>query len=435
MSNSEKPQNQPISPAIRLVIATWPDDAPRGAVSAFCAEHEVSRQTFYRIRRRSQADGEAAALEPQSRRPHTSPTKVNDGDREMALQVRQALLESGWDHGPITVHDKMVDMGLDAPSTASLSRIFHEAGVAGPEPRKKPRSAFRRFVYPRPNDCWQLDATSYPLASGRSAVIFQLVDDHSRKEIASHVAGSENARAALRVFKKGVEAHGVPQRLLSDNGVALNAERRGWATDLTDYARSLGVEPITGKPGHPTTQGKNERLHQTLFAYLNAQPLARNLSELQAQVDAFDHEYNTTRRHQGLPERMTPDQAYAAIPKAPEPERPEGTPDPRKRRKKAPRTARAHPTRTRIPQGERDARVGANGVFDHHGSRYNLGLAWGRRTIHLEWDTTTVSAYTLDGTFLITYPAPRKKAYYPRTKALDIDPDALADATEESPMS
>ena len=77
---------------------------------------------------------------------------------------------SGLDHGPISVHDKMHAMGLDpVPSTASLARIFREAGVARLEPRKKPRSAWRRFVYPAPNACWQLDATEYVLTGGRSA--------------------------------------------------------------------------------------------------------------------------------------------------------------------------------------------------------------------------------------------------------------------------
>ena len=64
--------------------------------------------------------------------------------------------------------------------TASLARIFREAGVARLEPRKKPRSAWRRFVYPAPNACWQLDATEYVLTGGRTCVIFQLIDDHSR---------------------------------------------------------------------------------------------------------------------------------------------------------------------------------------------------------------------------------------------------------------
>ena len=35
--------HEPIDPRVRLAIAQWPDDAPRGAVSTFCAEHGISR--------------------------------------------------------------------------------------------------------------------------------------------------------------------------------------------------------------------------------------------------------------------------------------------------------------------------------------------------------------------------------------------------------
>ena len=120
-------------------------------------------------------------------------------------------------------------MGLPVvPSTASLARIFRQAGVARLEPRKRPRAAWRRFVYPAPNACWQMDATEYVLTAGRKAVIFQLEDDHSRVEVASHVAWGETADAAVATFDKAVAVFGVPQRLLTDNGVALNPSRRGY---------------------------------------------------------------------------------------------------------------------------------------------------------------------------------------------------------------
>jgi putative transposase len=174
---------------VRLAISQWPDDAPRGAVSTFCAEHGISRKSFYELRKRAKTDGPAAVLEPRSRRPRSSPSKLTDEVRAEAVQVRAALEASGLDHGPISVHDKMRAMGLDpAPSTASLARIFREAGVARLEPRKRPRAAWRRFVYPAPNACWQLDATEYVLTGGRKCVIFQLIDDHSRYAVASQVA-------------------------------------------------------------------------------------------------------------------------------------------------------------------------------------------------------------------------------------------------------
>ena len=83
--------------------------------------------------------------------------------------------------------------------------------VARAEPRKRPRAAWRRFVYPAPNACWQLDSTEYVLERGRKCVIFQLQDDHSRLAVAWLVARAETSDAAVRVLRQGgVRAYGVP---------------------------------------------------------------------------------------------------------------------------------------------------------------------------------------------------------------------------------
>jgi putative transposase len=105
----------------------------------------------------------------------------------------------------------------------------------------------------------------------------------------------------------------------------------------------LGVEPITGKPYKPTTQGKNERFHQTLFRYLDKQPLAASLADLQAQVDAFDHIYNTDRPHQGLPGRVTPLVAWEATTKA-------EAPRPTRARFPKPTGPRSRPTTVPMPE-------------------------------------------------------------------------------------
>ncbi len=355
--------NEPIDPRVRLAISLWPDDAPRGAVSTFCAEHGISRKSFYELRKRATTDGPAAVLEPRSRRPRSSPSKLTDEVKEQSVQVRAALEASGLDHGPISVHDKMRAMGLEVvPSIASLSRIFRQAGVARLEPKKKPRSAWRRFVYPAPNACWQLDGTEYVLTGGRTCVIFQLIDDHSRYAVASHVARGETAEAAIAVVNKAIRAHGVPQRLLSDNGVALNPSRRGFLGQLVEHVSSLGVEAITGKPYKPTTQGKNERFHQTLFRYLDKQPLAETLDQLQAQVDAFDRIYNTERPHQGLPGRVTPLTAWEATPKAEAP-RPEPVRSLFDRPAPRPRPTPRVPLDLDLPADTRVRKVNTAGTF------------------------------------------------------------------------
>jgi putative transposase len=92
----------------------------------------------------------------------------------------------------------------------------------------------------------------------------------------------------------------VPQRLLTDNGTALNPWRRGVVSRLVSHVTRLGVKPITGRPGHPQTQGKDERVHATLLRWLRVRARAATLAELQAQLDTFDAYYNFQRGHQAL---------------------------------------------------------------------------------------------------------------------------------------
>lgn len=290
---------------------------------------------------------------------------------------------------------------MTAPSPASLARVFRDAGVARLEPKKKPRAAWRRFVYPAPNACWQLDATEYVLTGGRKCVIFQLIDDHARYAVASHVAGSETAEAAVMVVKKGINAHGVPQRLLSDNGLALNPSRRGVTGQLTAYVTSLGVEAITGKPYKPTTQGKNERFHQTLFRFLDKQPLAETIEQLQEQVDQFDIIYNTQRPHQGLPGRITPQQAWEATRKADPPRpRPDNTQRP------LPRHAPATTMHGRAADEVRVARIRGNGTVKARGVLFQTSSTRAGQSTYVVYEQDTVLFFDDAGTLIIEHSWP-----------------------------
>lgn len=392
---------EPVDPRVRLAIAQWPPDAPRGSVTTFCAEHGVSRKTFYEIRKRALEEGQAAALEPRSRRPKSSPGRLADDVRQQAIGVRSALESSGLDHGPISVHEKMRSLGMDAPSVSSLARIFRDAGVARAEPRKKPRASYRRFVYPAPNACWQLDATEYVLAGGRKCVIFQLIDDHSRYAVASHVAWGETSKDAIAVVKKGIAAHGVPQRLLSDNGLALNPSRRGILGQLVAHVTALGVEPITGKPGKPTTQGKNERFHQTLFRYLDKQPLAGTLAELQEQVDAFDLLYNVNRPHQALPGRVTPKAAWDATPKADPPR-----PLPIEQRRAISNPAAIPTPHGRAADGIRVATIHLNGTIKARGVWFNISHTRRGEDVYVIYERDGIMIFDDRGTLIIERPWP-----------------------------
>ncbi|MET0933076.1 MAG: DDE-type integrase/transposase/recombinase [Mycetocola sp.] len=379
-------------PDVRLAVLTWPEDAPRGAVTKFCREHQVSRAWFYKVRALAIPGDPWPGLELESTRPKNSPNRTPAVIEKLALDLRAELKKAGWDHGPLSVQSALRRRGFDSPSRTTLSRIFTRAGVVIPEPRKRPRSAMRRFVYPAPNCCWQIDGTEWTLSTGRKAMVLQVIDDHSRRALATLAASGETSVAAIAVVSTAIARHGIPQKFLSDNGTAFNQDRRGKQAQLSGYLRSLGVQPISGKPAKPTTQGKNERFHGTLFKYLNAHPVAATLDELQDQVDTFDEYYNNQREHQALPPGTTPQEAWNATPKAPAPTPPD----------------RAEITKT----GSDQRQVGPGGVLRFKNVHYGIGKEHANTLVNILYDTTTIGFYDSRGTELISHPYPEPGVRY-----------------------
>lgn len=82
---------------------------------------------------------------------------------------------------------------------------------------------------------------------------------------------------------------GAPREVLSDNSFAFNQLRQGRIGAVETFLASKGAMPISGLPGKPTTQGKNERSHQTLIRFLDANTPA-SLETVRALLRRFrDH--------------------------------------------------------------------------------------------------------------------------------------------------
>ena len=199
-------------PKVRLKVASWPEDSPRGAVARFCREHGVSQSWFYKVRAKALAEGTWAAMELGSHRPLTNPAQTDQEIAALAVKLRRELAQRGLDHGPLSVQALMRRRGLRPPSRATLARIFTRAGEVVPAPRKRPRSSYKRFTAAAPNELWQIDATEWPLPDGRRATIFQLIDDHSRLALASLAAWGETSGAALTVVQTAIARHGIPRK-------------------------------------------------------------------------------------------------------------------------------------------------------------------------------------------------------------------------------
>jgi len=278
--------------------------------------HGIGKSWIYELIGRYKQGG-YEALEPRSRRPRSCKHATQDEVVQAILGLRERLAVEGHDCGPATIAYHLAEEieRERVPSVSTIWRILKREGLIVPQPQKKPRSSLVRFCAELPNEMWQTDITHWQLADGEHVEIMNMIDDHSRLFLASHALGTVKAADVVEVFQEAANLHGLPASLLSDNGAVFTGSyRKGKVLFETELER-LGIEFKNSRPYHPQTCGKIERLHQTLKRYLARQSPAKTLAELQAQLDAFAHYYNTRRPHRAL-HGATPLQAYSARIKA-----------------------------------------------------------------------------------------------------------------------
>ncbi|GLZ56421.1 DDE-type integrase/transposase/recombinase [Actinomycetospora sp. NBRC 106378] len=347
-------------------------------VARVCRETGVSRSAFYVKLARFKTEG-SAGLAPRSRAPRSRPNRFPDRVGEAVVRARKELADQGWDHGAQTIRWRLLDHAragrhpdrgpvldlAEVPSRATIHRILVERGQVTPQPRKRPHKG-RRFVHPAPNALWQIDGTELALDDGTKATVIQILDDHSRLDVACHAARSENSTDVLLALQRAFADYGHPACVLSDNGTAFSGKRRAWP--LVEMERLLaghGITTVVSSIGHPQTCGKNERVHATLQRWLAARPAPATLDELQALLDDYRAGYNH-RRHQAL-DGDTPHQRFHASERA----RPVGP---------APRVA-GHVTRT----------VSATGVIGFDNTSIGLGRRHAGATAEVFWQGDRVT--------------------------------------------
>jgi transposase InsO family protein len=361
-------------------------------VSRVCRETGVSRAAFYVKLARFTAEG-SAGLAPRSRAPRTRPSSTPAHVAEAVVRARKELADQGWDHGALTIRWRLLDIArsgvhptggpvldlAEVPSRATVHRVLVERGQLTPQPRKRPKRG-RRFVHPAPNAVWQIDGTDMVLADGTSVTVVQIIDDHSRLDVACRAARSENGEDVWAALSAGFAGYGHPACVLSDNGTAFSGKRRRWPlVEMERRLAQLGITTIVSSIGHPQTCGNNERAHLTLQHWLAARPVPHSLAELQSLLDTYRQGYNH-RRHQALG-GDTPHQRFHATDRA----RPAGP---------GPRVA-----------GQVTRPVSTTGVIRFGGTSIGLGRRHAGATAEVFWqgdrvtilvDDTVAASLTLD---------------------------------------
>ncbi len=278
-------------------------------VAAAAREFGVSRKTAHKwlgvfdAAPAADAPRAAHALADRSRRPKYSPARTDQQIERLVLDVRDRF---NW--GPRKIHAFLLQQAArDAlpppqlPSVRTLGAILaRNHRVKPPAPDATP---LQRFERQRPNQLWQVDHKG-PIEVARVKVApFTVIDDHSRYCLAFRPCDDKTMATAFAILWDLFADAGLPDELLSDN--AFNATGVGPGLSWFDARLiRLGIRPLHGRPYHPQTQGKCERLHGSAvreFIYFNARRDRRDHFEQDA--ERWRGVYNTLRPHEALGDR------------------------------------------------------------------------------------------------------------------------------------
>jgi transposase InsO family protein len=282
---------------------------PEANFSALCRQYEISRKTGYVWLARAQA-GETE-LADRSHRPHVSP-------RQTPPQLEQRVLALRAQHptwGGRKLQRRLLVLGEPSvPAPSTITAILHRHDLIDPAASAAHRPMIR-FEAPAPNDLWQIDFTGhFSLLHGRCHPL-PVLDDHSRFLLGLSACANEHGTTVRAWLTTLFRRYGLPWRILCDNGPPWGTTQSALRfTTLSVWLIRLGVTVIHGRPRHPQTQGKLERLNRTLGDDVITGHRFGDLAEAQTAFDGWRRTYNEERPHDALA-LHTPISRYTSSPR------------------------------------------------------------------------------------------------------------------------
>lgn len=261
----------------------------------------VSRQTASKWWHRFQASGDAG-LADRTTRPHRSPRRSSEQVERRVVNLRI----SGW-----SVHQIARRLRLAVATVYwiakrwGLNRLSILQGAPPPVvryERERPGELVHmdikklRRIGDRPG--WRVTGRQPGYTSSGTGYdhIHVAIDDRTRLAFAMAMPDEKTVSCVrfMREAKRWYAAHGIHiERIMTDNG---SGYKTRWKLALT----SAGIKPRYTRPYRPQTNGKAERMIQTLLReWAYNQPYHNNAERLTALSDYLNY-YNHDRAHTAL---------------------------------------------------------------------------------------------------------------------------------------
>ena len=286
----------PVDERIEL-MQMW--ESGRYTVVELAEQAGVTRQCLHHWIRRWKSEGEAGMVE-RSRAP-INPHRVDPKLVEQLLRLKS----EHPDRGPEKLVTMMSDRDGKLPMAVSTAgNVLAAYGLVRRRKRRErvgpPSSAPRRPI-PGPGHTLTADHKGYfRVGNGRFCYPLTLLDPGSRYLYAIDAQGRPTSEAAWKVFERIFSEFGVPDQILTDNGVPFcSAKSLGGLTELSKRWVKLGIHVARIDPGRPQQNSIHERMHRTLKAAAT-QPPQQTLRLQQQHFQSFRYDYNLLRPHKSL---------------------------------------------------------------------------------------------------------------------------------------
>jgi transposase InsO family protein len=322
------------------------------SVTQAANDYGVSRKTAYKWLARFD---QQISLQDRSRKPHRSPRQTPDALEGAVLAVRDQF---GW--GPRKIHAYLTNRGQPTPAIRTIAQILSRHLRVVP-PATLP-SDFQRFERSQPNELWQLDFKGWIEVARTRIAPLTILDDHSRFLLALRPCTDLTMKTAWNVLWDVFGEYGLPETILCDNAFGSNFSHLPSISWFESRLLRLGIRPTHGRPYHPQTQGKVERLHGTLVREVFPKLDISSLEAFTAGLDHWRHTiYNPLRPHEAV-----------------------GDQPPLTRWKPSPRPRPVVLPPVIYPPGSVLRRVGSNGIFEYHRARILAGQGLAGEPVRIE---------------------------------------------------
>ncbi len=282
-----------------------------GRVALVRAIEDVSPATAHRWWHRWLEAGEEArrslsCLLDRSSRPHCLPRQLAPELADVICACRRA---TGW--GPRLV------AGATGFCHSTVWKVLRRAGIS--RPPRAAREPANSYEWPCPGDLLHMDTSEYVrfqrpghrVTGDRSSqdrqhrdgvdIVHAIVDDHSRLAYAE-IHPDQQAATVVGFLERALAfyaGHGITsKRLMTDNAWAYTRSR-----DLRRLLDRHRIRHLTTKPYRPRTNGKVERLHQTMAREWAYGLVYCSHRDRAAALPHWLNHYNTTRPHSSLGDR------------------------------------------------------------------------------------------------------------------------------------